>query len=84
MQVFGADASTMQRPDQMAALSVEPVRPNELSRRVNSVVAEIRRGRPTRPSLYTIRQGRSPLLRRAITPAISVTVHQLAGLRQGL
>ncbi len=54
------DASIAQRPDQAAKLSLEPVRPNEISQRINSVVAELRRAKPTWPSLYIIRQGTHP------------------------
>ena len=57
IQVFGADASTAQRPDQVASLSLEPVRPNQLSQRINNVVAQLRKDRPTRPALFVIRQG---------------------------
>ncbi|KAK9861048.1 hypothetical protein WJX84_009471 [Apatococcus fuscideae] len=57
VQVFGADASTAQRPDQVASLSLEPVRPNQLSQRINNVVAQLRKDRPTRPALFVIRQG---------------------------
>ncbi|KAK9850792.1 hypothetical protein WJX84_010745 [Apatococcus fuscideae] len=56
-QVFGIDPHTPQRPDQVAGLSVEPARGNEVSQRINNVVAQLRRDRPTRPALYVIRQG---------------------------
>ena len=61
VQVFGIDPHTPQRPDQVAGLSVEPARGNEVSQRINNVVAQLRRDRPTRPALYVIRQGRHPL-----------------------
>lgn len=55
--MFGPDASTAQRPDQLASLSVEPVRPNQLSQRINNVVAQLRKDRANRPALFIIRQG---------------------------
>ena len=59
LQVFGVDPRTTGRgPDQAPTLVLEPARKgSEMSERINAVVNQLRKGRPTYQKCFTVRQG---------------------------